>query len=471
MKKIINRNLIIFLIPFIVLFYTPSTTNFFSSDDWFHLRITQINSFSEFINFFVFTQTPQSATFYRPLSTQLFFYFFQTFFGLNPIPYHLFILFIFSLSLYLLFQFTKIFTGNTKIAFLSVFFYGFASSNFSRIYFLSHLQEPLLVFFTLLTLIWYLKKESTLKSMLITLLFFVGALGSKETAVIIPGVLILIDLYRKKINLKKIFPFVGLAVIYLFFRLVFFGVAKGDSYIWDFSALKTINSAFWYFLWSLGAPEFLVDYVASGLKIVPRLFQVLPVYAEILLSVLLLQLLFFIILFIRNIKQRLIIFTLVFFTITLLPFLFLPWHKFTVELGLPMIGISVMFSILSVDKRKILAATFILLFLGLNILSHFLMFKTHYIITRAKISSRVFEYFKSNYPELPTDKTILFTNNIQSENKNWGVSKQVSLATSNSEMFRAMYKNPNIVVYFEDNDEKAASGSSSINLPAIQFLK
>lgn len=127
-----------------LLLFLPSIFNFFSSDDWFHLRLVQIYSLREFANFFSFTPTAQSAAFYRPLSTQVFFYIFYHLFGLNPIPYHLFVLACFGYSLYLVYTFSVLLFSSDQRQktsdlrpLLVTLFYAFSVTNFSRIYFLS----------------------------------------------------------------------------------------------------------------------------------------------------------------------------------------------------------------------------------------------------------------------------------------------------------------------------------------------
>ncbi|MEK7066428.1 MAG: hypothetical protein AAB965_02540, partial [Patescibacteria group bacterium] len=246
-------------------------SNFFSSDDWFHLRISDIHSLQEFLNFFSFANTDQSASFYRPLSTQVFFYFFHTIFGLNSLPYYLFGILLFTLILFLLYKFTN--------SLVTTLIYAVSVTNFTRLFFLSAYQELFLVFFSLLTLILYKSKKY-----LPALFCFVLSLLSKETAVVLPVLLLVLSLFEKKVSFRKLAPHFFLLAIYLYLRLFIFKGSVGDSYIWDFSPPKALNTFFWYTLWSFGAPELLVDYVGSGLKILPRFFTDYPIWSYIILS-------------------------------------------------------------------------------------------------------------------------------------------------------------------------------------------
>ena len=85
--KLLDKYKFGILIGLVLIVFSSCLLNFFSADDWFHLRLIQINSWQEFFNFFSFRNTPQSAAFYRPIPTQLFFFIFYKLFGLNSIFY------------------------------------------------------------------------------------------------------------------------------------------------------------------------------------------------------------------------------------------------------------------------------------------------------------------------------------------------------------------------------------------------
>ena len=66
------------------LLFAQSLNNYFGGDDWFHLNVSQIKNFSEFLNFFNPLPNPQMTAFYRPLPNQFFFFINQSLFGLRP---------------------------------------------------------------------------------------------------------------------------------------------------------------------------------------------------------------------------------------------------------------------------------------------------------------------------------------------------------------------------------------------------
>lgn len=455
-------------IIFSLLIFLPSIGNFFSSDDWFHLRITQITSFQQFLNFFSFSHTAQSAAFYRPLSTQVFFYIFQSLFGLVSWSYYLFVLCCFGYSLYLLYQFAIRQLNSHIHAKIAVLIYGVSVSNFTRIYFLSAFQEISLVIFSLLSLLYFPK--SKVKGVM----FFVLALLSKETAIILP-ILLLIFNYRdlKKNTIAFLWLFT-ISLIYLFFRFKVFGLAVGDSYLWNLSPYKAANTLMWYILWSFGAPELLVDYVGSGLKLVPKFYTDYLVWWKSILIPLFGTLLAATVLVVKKFKEvdtRLLSYVF-FFLISISPVLFLPSHKFALELGLPLVGFSLAIAWLFPKKLSILSYIFLSFYLILNILMNCLTYTRHYSVSRGEISSKVYSYLVKNYPSPPEFSYFEFINDTEDYGPAWGQSKQISQALSGSDFFRVFYRSPGFKVYYQDILEERPSplGVLPIDLSTKQFL-
>lgn len=460
------------IIAFSLLLFSPALFNFFSSDDWFHLRISQIGNFRDFFSFFSFLPNQHSAAFYRPLSTQVFFFIFQKLFGLNAWPYYLFVFFVFGLSLWLVYCLAKLVFKNERQFLLALLFYSFSVTHFTRLYFLSAFQEILMTVFILLAILTYLKKPSW-KTNTLTVLYFVLALLSKETAVVLPLILILFGWFKKRFQWKRLIPFFIILLLYLYFRFSHFGLVSGDSYLWNFSPKKFINTFFWYGLWSFGAPELLVDYVSSGFRILPRFFTDFPLWSKIVLSLIGFALISFITLFAVHFKKisykRLILF-LGIFILALLPVLFLPWHKFTLELTLAMVGFSFLLAEVCLNKRSWLTTLFIVLFLILNLSMNILTYQSHYTVARSRIAKKVYQYFIINYPQYPKDNYFEFVNNQKIENKIWGLSKQVAFAMGDDNFFQVLYYNHQIKVFYEDFPKEKPKDKKAININSTIFL-
>lgn len=437
------KNKLLFITTGALIIYIPTIFGFLSADDWFHLRLAQISSVSEFLNFFSFSTTVQSASFYRPLSTQVFLFVFHSFFGLNAFFYYLFgLLLFFSILIQLKNLVSSLFPKISPITTLII--YGFSVTNFTRLYFLSAYQELFMVFFALLALNAYLRFQTKK-----VLFFFILALLSKETAVVIPGLILLIDLNQGKLKLKKYLPIFLLTAVYLYLRLFHFGLAEGDTYIWDFSPKMALNTLMWYTLWSFGAPELLVDYIGGGLKPIPRFYTDYPFFSYFILIFLLILLGLFAFLIFRSLKKnhRQYIFTGLLFVTPLLPVLFLPHHKFTLELGLPLVGFSLLFALVASSVKGRWGTLLIVLFMILNLSMNYLTYTRHYSVNRSRLSHRLYDYLTTHYSHYPSEP--LYFTDPENAGRFEDYSKQLSLATSRADMFKVMYNNPNLVVYFD----------------------
>lgn len=444
--------------------------NFFSADDWFHLRITQIDSLQQFLNFFSFSQTPQSASFFRPLSTQVFFFAFQNLFGLNSAAFYLFGLILFAYILYLIKKFSKSFLPS-KVDFLPSIIYGLSVSNYTRVYFVSAFQELFLVAFSLLTLI-YLRTKPKL-----SLIFFVLALLSKETAIILPALIILLNVKDKKSLVSTIYDLrftIMISVVYLYFRFFYFGIVAGDSYLWDFSPVKATNTLMWYVLWSVGAPELLVDYIGSGLRPIPRFFVDYPNWWAIIVLPLLTIITSCFFSLLKNFKKTNSYFWIfiLFFIISISPVLFLPSHKFALELGLPLVGFAISLALLLQKSNHIFYFVFLSLFCFYNLSMNYLTYTRHYSVSRGQISRNVYRYFDENYPTPPENQYFEFVNDAQDYGKIWGQSKQISQSLSNSDFFKVLYRNPSYIVYYQDIPEEKPKNPEfkQISLSTKHFL-
>lgn len=467
-----NKFGLLAIIIFSLIIFSPALGNFFWGDDWYHLQVSRISNFQEFFNFFSFQFTPQSTPFYRPISTQLFFFSFNYLFGLNAFPYYFFLLIIFAVSLWLLFIFILLIINDKKIALLATFIYGISATNFPRLYYLSNLQEILMTVFILASLIFYLK--NTLKNIILSLLFFLFALGCKETAIVLPLILFIFNYLNKKFSFVRLWPYIFIAFLYIVVRLIFWNTYGKDNYSFDLSPFKAINTLGWYILWSFGVPEFLVDYIGSGFKILSRFYSDFQATSYILLTLISFVILSFVSIVIVNIKKinRIFIFFLSFFIIGLLPIIFLPWHKFAYEITLPMIGFAGALAFILVNKKShiLLSIIFLIFFCSLNLFTIFLDYQRHQSVTRSVISYKVYKYFKETYPIPPQNSFFEFINDTPVVNQYWGSSKQIDQAVSQSNLFKVLYKNHDYLVFYEDIPTQKPIGKKQISVSTAQFL-
>lgn len=460
---------LIVLLVLIVLIYYPSYGNFFTADDWFHLKITQIHSWNEFLGFFSFVQNSLTAGSYRPLSTQVYFFSLYSLFGLNQYVFHFVNLSFFFANIILTFLLAKKLLKEEKVAYLSAFFYGLSVTHFTKMYFISAFQETLMVFWVLLSTFLFL--SSGKRNYIFSMLCFILSLLSKETAVVTPLIFFVIYFFSKNRWFVRIIPFLAIAGVYIYLRFVFFGKISGESYIWDFTLRKLMNTSMWYVLWSFGLPELMIDYVSSGLKILPRFFTDFPVWSKLILSLTALYIATLLAILFRN--KRLLTKELlglsVLFLGSLGPVLFLPWHKFTIELTLPFVWFAMALGWLVSIRSQTKVFLFILAFLLLNIGTNILSYRTHYSVNRAKSAKQVYAYFTRFHPEKPMGKSFFIVSNQVPQIGPKSSSEELSYVLSGSDFFKVLYKDPEIKVFYEGKEDSDLK--NSIPISADQFLK
>lgn len=470
-NNMFNKIGLLIIIILSVLIFSPALGNFFWGDDWFLIEVSRIDSSREFIDFFSFTQTSRSVPFYRPVSTNLFFYTFQTLFGLNIFFYRLFALILFGVSLYLVYKFSEIIFQNKVEQNLTLFIYGISAIHFNTIYYLSAIADSFMVVFVICSILFFFKLQTT-KNLILSLFFFILALGSKETAVVTPLLILVIIWFKKQKSFIKIIWFFPPLFLYLLLHLMNPSIAVENSYIFDFSPIKLLNTLFWYVAWSFGAPELLVDYIGNGFKILPRFYDDFHVWSWVILGEVTILFTSLCILIFNSKKKMLrrIVLGSALFIISLLPVIFFPWHKFAYYLTLPLLGFSIALAELIDFNKKFISCIFIAFFIILNISSVILNYQTNYSVSRSRISERVFLYFQKYYPVPPKDSYFEFINDTPVVNQYWGSSKQIDQAISQSNLFKVLYKNHDYLVFYEDINAQRPVGKNKIPVSTAKFL-
>lgn len=465
------------IIGFSVVLFSSSFNNFFSGDDWFHLNIVQISSFKEFLNFFNPLLTPQSAAFYRPLSTQLFFFIFYRLFGLWALPYYVFIMLLFVSSL-ILFYITLIrFKFSKQTALLAVFIFAISHTHFTRLNFLSAGQEVMMSCFFLAGILSNQAKKQNLKIYLTTALFFILALLCKENAIVFPAVIMLLDwLHDAKIYKQKIAILGSITIAYLLMRFTLFNSSMTDidAYRFNFSPKLALNTFYFYVVWAIGGPELLQDYLSSPITLIDRYFSDFQMTGWLVITTFFLAFISLVTLFLANIKNISLKYTVpaCLFVVTLLPVLFLPQHKFTLEMTIPMMCFAVLIAWMCEKKSQWLIACVTVFLLALNGTSIYITNKTHYSVQRSVISQRVYAYFLEHYPTEPANSYFLFrnSNTAGSELITWGSSKQISYALWGSNFIQVFFHDHAIQTEYEDIDFQPPLDEQEIAIDAGKFL-
>ena len=470
-----KTKLIFFGIVLITLIlYLPSFTVFYTNDDFFLLKISQANNISEFMNFFNFTKGPDGLGMYRPLTIQVFYFLAHSLFNLNPFPMHVVVFIVFTLLLYSIFLLSRKLFGYLKVkskdnpSLLVVFLYAVSATHFGHLYYLATFQEVAMTFFSVVCIYYYLNylDKKNITSIFLSLMMFVLALLSKENAVVIPGLLFSTYLFRQiavkdKIVLvnvvKHLAPFAILLSIYLYFHVFVYGLATGDSYVWDFSIRKILNTLSWYLLWSFNIPEMFVDFVGPGLKINPNLMKYwADETTEIVLGFLIIVLTMGIVFIKTKISKQflsLLLFSGMGFVVSLVPVLFLPIHKFTFYLTLPLIWVTVLLAYSLAQRDKLLITIFIIVWLNTSYISLNLTNKTHWITRGQEIAQKVNKYISKNLPDLE-EKSLMFVDAYEDISLPWSPTENVKTALSNQNYFDVFFPKQFITItYNETGDE------------------
>ena len=469
MKKFLKESFSIFIIwaTSLVMFF-PSLFVFFTNDDFFHLKIAQIHNFSDFLKFFYVS--PEGWGLYRPIGTQVFYAIGTYIFKLQPYWMHIVLFALFFIIIYLVKRIMFELAENKHVSFVAAFLYATSATHFGQLYFLAT-QELWVGIFYLASILWfliYLKKPSIWLFML-SLIAFVFALMSKETAVTLPLVLVLIYWFKKgahelKTIAKLSIPYWAILLVYAAFRIKFYGFTSGESYVWDFS-VRLFNTLGWYGLWSLNIPEMLIDFVGPGLKLNPNLLLYWGSQFRAIFSLFGLSILAIMVAFVfksKTFKKDLKIYTfgILWFVVTLLPVLFLPLHKFSFYLTIPLSGIVLMLGQLF-SKQKILVLLFSVFWVFASVFTLRITRETNWITQGELVSQRVYEYFSKNRTNL-INKHIVFVDTPSDIGLPWSPTTVIRQALSDSNFF---------YVYFPELAKNISySSGTGYTVESRQFL-
>jgi len=373
-KKILFS--VVFLLLFLLFFFKSFGMHFFE-DDFFFLSITKQFDLAHFFSI-------QRTTFYRPLSTEVFYFLVQHL----PFPLltgKILMFAVFLMGILFLYKTVLLITKNKILSSLTVILYSFHFSHVFQLYWFATFQEVLQ--FSLLSLSLYLLLKNRWG---ISLLCFIGALFSKEQTVLFP--LFAFFLYYKqykRIPLKALY-FIALSGL---FGLISFYVNTHSPQVAEYAIqLKPklmVNNYLWYFLWSLGFPSMLPDYMRSIFSIpIPKFWTFFEAKE---FGIYFFNQLLFLVLFIgacaavffssaKKEKEkigRILLFVLVSFGLFLLPVLPII-HKWMVRLTIPLVFVSFFEAYIFAHlwKEKKLKWT-VGVFIGLYLLWNFFGVKIH----------------------------------------------------------------------------------------------
>lgn len=415
-------------------FYLPIFQYYFSQDDFIHLYASKAQNFSQFLNFFnPFFQFPD-IFFYRPLATQVYFFINHTLFGLNTLPFRMEALLIHLVNSILFYLIISKLWKNQKIALISATLYNISAVHFLSLYYISAFQQILRTFFIFLAILAFIKfKESKRKSLyLSSVTAFIASLLSKETSIILPGLLFLLCLYDQKLtlgNIKKalyiLVPFILTLILYFLMRLTGFqSIFGAGSYESASSVSEVIQNLRWYVLWSFGLPEILSTYpsikpqsILQFIKDFQSSWIIVASFGILVATSLPFWLK-------KNLPNKEMIFlSMAIFLLSISPVLLLSQHRYPQYLDVAFLGFLPLLTwpiyqaffcqktLSKISYAKILNVIFILSFITLQYFSLKLTETTHWTTNRSKIAYSYLIKTSNIQTSTTGAETVVFTGN------------------------------------------------------------
>lgn len=460
-----------FLFSLTTFLFKNAFSTYFLNDDFFFLKITRINSVSQFLNFF----SPIRQYSFKPISTETF-YFIIHLFNENVFIAHLIGFFVFFIGVYFLFKIILFLTNNRLLAYLTAGFYAINFTHVFQLYYIGTFQE--LYLFTFLAICFY--KFLSGKNIL-AVIFFILALLSKETAVLfVPFLIIYKLLIDKKITWKKLIPYLILGGIFtIVYQYSLSYVTTLDNYKITLNLRLFVNNLLWYFLWSLGLPNFTSLYFTSIFK--PpvaefwKMFKNFPEIKTFYLLIIGYYSLFFISVFYYLIKNKgkffelinwYLLVGLVGFFIFLGPILFFE-HRWMVRLAIPLI-FTILIQTYLIDKflkSNIILKSIGVVLITLYIIISFLGITIHESSSTFLLESRFTlsakKYFEKNKSKIVKHRYIYFIDKTKIIPIPWG----------GSEKLKVTFGDQNFIDhYFPESKIKAIYGFENKNIPKDAYI-
>lgn len=335
MKKYFNKPLfILFGIILLTAFvYRDSFNSRFFQDDKLNLELAASKNFLAFV---------PGANHYRPISIQSFYLVGETFFGLNPLGYHLLEFVFFAATSWLIYKISH--------SLMVVFLYALNVSLFANFYWIANSQFVLGGFFFFLTF-WLFQKNSWWA----VPAFILGVLSNEQILALIPLLIITNWFFRQKFSLNVFLVLCLLGSLWFVFRL--FHLPTTTDYALVFQPVKILATLRWYLLRALDLPE--------GVRV----------------STTTIAFLFFIVFPKAKPDLKIVAYGLVWFILGLWIFLFIPGHISAHYLTVSLFGSSLVLAQL-LPKNKIGLVVCLLIYLSQTMVSLNFLAQTHWIILK-----------------------------------------------------------------------------------------
>ncbi len=257
------------ILSFMHLVYAVRTNTFFSVDDFFEIAYFRNHSPLEFVPDFIFHGDMNEFT---RIVGFVVFYIIQKVFGLNHIAFDISLFLTNTVNLVLLFFVVRKLTKNDFASFfVSVIF------NKNYLFYYSNIHENLLATFCIMTIFFFLYYP---KKFYLSLISFVLAVFTKETAVTLPLVLYAISFFYK-LDRKKISYLLLVSIAFGIYAGYFFVTKKilGENFIYTPAVnLVDLFRGYLYFL------DYKIIILCLLLPIFYKKYKYLPLLATVFIT-------------------------------------------------------------------------------------------------------------------------------------------------------------------------------------------
>jgi len=369
--------LVLVLVPFV--FFFPSLFTYFAQDDFFLLSVSRINVLSDVLAFFI--PRPE-VVWYRPLSSQIFFFVARSLFGLQPIFYHLAVITTHVVTMIWLYKLLVRLSLRRELSFLSAMVYGSHQIHVVSISWLASYSFVLGPLFLVL-LLYYSHSFRFTKALLI---FILGVLTTEFFIMLTPLYSWNEFIFTGKINIKRFFWFSTVSVAVVYLRLVAFP-ARFSSELYTLGNLNKFVPTLKFYLLRIGGTPLLYDTL-------PLLLQLLSFLSVVICVGFLIAGIYAVYQARISLPKWLLVWSGVALA-SLFPFLLLSSHvapyylSFTLLTLIPVIIWFISHS--KFFKKLVLGRILLLIFLFVNTVGIFWTYETHWIFRRAKLAQKLVE--------------------------------------------------------------------------------
>ncbi len=268
-KKVLVYLLLLVLVSLGHLIFVFRTNTFFSIDDFFEIAYFRNHSILQFVpDFLVHGDINEFTRIVGFVAFALL----QKVFGINHIAFDVAMFATHTINLVLLFFVVRKLTKNDFASFfVSLIF------NKNYLFYYSNIHENLLATFCILTIFFFLYYP---KKFYLSVISFVLALFSKETAVTLPLVLFAISLFYK-LERKKIFYLLLISGLFAIYAGYFFVTKKvlGDNFVYTpASRIVDLFRGYLYFI------DYKIIALCVGLAIYYKKYKLLPLFLTVFIT-------------------------------------------------------------------------------------------------------------------------------------------------------------------------------------------